>query len=117
MNSEVRISGPKTKVYFTLGTSLTVALVLSMLIFPDVWRIGIYTLIGVMLLTAGVKALEIGGDIVHRMRMQSIERDAARNSAWLVQVAQTHNLYDARRGVVTVNAGLLPSGKPAPTRW
>lgn len=117
MNSEVRITGPKTKVFVTIGTSLTVALVLSMLIFPDVWRVGIYAIIGVMLLTAGVKAVEIGGDIVHRLSMQAIERQAARNSACFIQVAQTHNLYDARRGVVTVNAGLLQAPKDPGGKW
>lgn len=117
MNSEIRVKTGHTRVYIALGTSLTLALVFSMLVFPDVWRVGIYAIIGVMLLTAGVKIVEIGGDIVHRLLMQSIERDVARNSAWLMQIPQTHNLYDARKGVVTVNAGLLTSGKELGGEW
>ena len=117
MNSELRVTGPRTKVYFTLGTSLTVALVLSMLIFPDVWRVGIYAIIGVMLATAAGSLTVFAGRTYHELAMLAIERDKARLESRFIQVAQTHNLYDVWGEVVTVTAGLLTSGKPQPTRW
>lgn len=121
MNSEIKVTGSKTKVYLTLGTSLTAAMVLSMLIFPDVWRVAVYAGLGVAVLVSAGLLTRAALLTHHELAMLAIERDKARFEARLVQVAQTNSLYDARAGLVLVNptAGLLPAPKAEPPvqRW
>ena len=116
MNSEIKVTGPNGRVYITLGASLTVIVVVSMVLFPDIWRLVVYAVVAVACLTAAGtiwRGLYLG---YHEMKMLEIERAAAR----IVQVPQDHYVYHTGNQLVTAQAvGLLPSGKPEtqPQKW
>lgn len=67
-----------TKLYFTLGATLTVVLIVSMLLFPGPWSVFIYTA-AASLAGAAVLMFTMGcANIYHRIKMQQIERQQAR---------------------------------------
>jgi hypothetical protein len=117
LQSEIRVTSKHARVYITLGASLTVVTLASMLLFPDIWRVAVYAAIAVAVLTAAGSLSVMAGRTYHELAMLSIARDKARLEARFITVAQTSNLYDAIDGVVSVNAGLLPSGKTEGGEW
>ena len=67
-----------TKLYFTLGATLTIVLIVSMLLFPGPWSVFIYTA-AASLAGAAVLMFTMGcANIYHRIKMQQIERQQAR---------------------------------------
>lgn len=100
MNSEVKVKHGTTKVFVTIGTSLTIALVVSMLLFPDVWRIGVYAIIGTFTSVAGLY-------IWHTAVMM----DAQHGNARIVIVPADHYVYGVDKGRVVADVPRLTDGK------
>ena len=67
-----------TKLYFTLGASLTIVLVVSMFLFPGPWSVFIYVAAFGLASTAVLMLAMGAANVYHRVRMQQIERQKAR---------------------------------------
>jgi len=110
-----------TKLYFTLGATLTVVLIVSMLLFPGPWSVFIYTAAG-LLAGGGILFFAMGcANVYHRVKMQQIERQQARYFAshhhqnvfydgqlLLPATVPTHRPQVVDATPETVNPGTLP---------
>lgn len=114
MNSEIKVIAPSNKFYITIGGSLVIIVIISMLLFPDVWRVGVYAIVAIGTLTVTARGVAYLLTAYHGAAMMAIERQKARNEAGYIQVSHTNYLYNVRQdspALYPVALRQLPAGE------